>query len=142
MRPFSLDGTKETNSHWHQLEGSKPMILVDFDHVITRKCLACEDGLKNDGVQEGAKESLIALAQEFRIIIFTGNPNYKFASGCGFGRSYEEIRAFLIKNEIPFDDIAQVKPPACFIIDDRAIHHTSWRNTMKQIARRMEKSRQ
>jgi hypothetical protein len=46
------------------------------------------------------------------------------------------MRKFLKKHGIPFDRILQIKPPACFIIDDRAIHHTSWKSTMNTITAR------
>jgi len=136
-----LDGTKETLSHWTYNENEKPVLLVDFDHTITRKCLACDDGLKGDGLQEGVRDALQALKTDFKIWIFTGNPllvteSAGLVEGEKYGRTIQEIEDFLKKNDIPYDKIFQTKPPACFIIDDRAIHHCSWAQTMKEIEKR------
>ena len=133
MKPI-FDGTKATNSHWTQNEG-KPIVLIDFDHTITKKCLACEDGLQNDGVQEGAKEAIEELSRDFRIWIFTGSGGH-LAYAKPLQRTKSSIEAFLVRHGIPFEKVLQTKPPACFIIDDRAVHHTSWRNTMATIKKR------
>lgn len=126
------DGTKFTNSHWKALGKDKPIILVDFDHTITTKCLACNDGYSDNKVQRGAKEVLKKLHKDFRIWIFTGNYKY-IDKKAELMKRKEDIRRFLIENDIPFDKILQIKPPACFIIDDRAVHHTSWYSTDKEI---------
>lgn len=129
------DGTPFTNSHWINLTGKKQIILVDFDHTITKKCLACKDGLKDDGVQEDCRAALMILSEDYQIWIYTGNYDLLGEKG-SVKRSVESIRKFLEENEIPFDRILQTKPPACFIIDDRAIHHKSWFHTMKEIETR------
>lgn len=135
------DGTKETNSHWTWNKDTfgkqKPIILVDYNHTITKKCLGCEDGLAGDGIQEGAVDALRLLSNTFRIIIFTGNLEY-VENAPKFQRSVRDIKNNLTKHGIPFDDVLQIKPPACFIIDDRAIHHKSWRETGEEITRRMK----
>jgi len=46
------------------------------------------------------------------------------------------VEDWLKKYEIPYDEIRYGKPPACFIIDDRAVHHTGWRDTLREIRRR------
>ncbi len=129
------DGNKLTNSHWKNLTGAKQIILVDFDHTITTKCLACEDGLQGDGVQKGCKEALIELSKDYQIWIYTGNYDY-LDSEVPVKRSPQAIAEFLAKYGIPYDRILQTKPPAVFIVDDRAIHHTSWEKTRNEIARR------
>jgi hypothetical protein len=129
------DGTKETGSHWKNMTGQKQILLVDLDHTITKKCLACADGLEGDGIQVGCREALEKLSKTYQIWIFTGNYDYLDKS-CPVKRSKREIRNFLTKHKIPFDKILQIKPPACFIIDDRAIHHTSWRSTFNTIIAR------
>lgn len=137
------DGTPETNSHWTALKMKdggfleKHIILVDFDHTITTKCLACKDGLKNNTVQKGAKEVLTKLHETYQIWIFTGNVNHINAS-MEFQHSKEYIKCFLRAHEIPFDKILQIKPPAIFVIDDRAIHHKSWTNTVNEIEQRVQ----
>lgn len=134
------DGTKHTNSHW--TFNGKPVITVDFDHTITRKCLACDDKLDNDGVQEGAVKALRFLHKHFRIWIFTGDPKMITSDsdhdeGEKIGRSIDEIKLFLDKHKIPYDRILQTKPPAIFLIDDRAITHRSWEETLYEIEERM-----
>lgn len=128
------DGTELTNSHWTQKEG-KPIILIDFDHTITKKCLACSDGLKGDGLQENAKEAIQELAKEFRIWIFTGS-GIHLDYAIPLQRTKASIEEFLRKHDIPFEKVLQTKPPACFIIDDRAIHHEGWEETIREIKHR------
>ena len=135
------DGNKYTNSHWITLSKTKQILLVDFDHTITKKCLACKDGLKGDGVQEGAKETLTKLSKDFQIWIYTGNYGLLEEREITVKRTVKTIREFLEKNNIPFDKILQTKPPGMFIIDDRAIHHEGWvgeKSTLKKMEERMK----
>jgi len=127
------DGTPETRSHWKQFGDGKPILCVDFHHVITTTCEACKDGQEYTP-QKGAKEALILLSKIFRIVIFTGNP-----SGISWLRpDYKpHIVEWLKAHGIPFSEILFTKPPACFIIDDRAIHHLSWARTIQTIHERM-----
>lgn len=131
------DGTPATNSHWKNLTGKKQIILVDFDHTITMQCLACHPYSENldREVQKGCREALIKLHKTYQIWIFTGNYKYLDKS-CPVNRAIPAISKFLMEHGIPFDRILQVKPPACFIIDDRAIHHTSWESTFDTIMAR------
>lgn len=128
-----FDGTKETNSHWSWKSG-KPVVCVDFHHTITTHCEACPafSGYK---LQEGVKEALQLLKEDFRIFIYTGNPE-----GNEWISNPDEYKnkliLFLEYNHIPFDKILFTKPPSIFIIDDRAIHHTSWKETLHQIVKR------
>ena len=138
-----LDGTKETNSHFTQFVG-KPVLAVDFDHTITTKCMACDDGLENDGIQKGAKEALDELSKDFRIWIYTGDPTLVTESagipnGEKFGRTIADIKNFLEEHDIPYNRILQTKPPACFLVDDRAITHKSWAKTIMEIKNRIGK---
>lgn len=121
------DETKLTGSHWTQLGEEKPIICIDFDHTISKKCLACADGLFGDGIQEGTKEAILELSKRFRIWIYTGVVK-QFKS--------RDIEDFLAREGVPYEKIVRTKPPACFIIDDRAIHHISWKDTMSEIRRR------
>ena len=131
------DGTPATNSHWKNLTGKKQILLVDFDHTITKQCLACHpysEKLDRE-VQEGCKEALTKLHKTYQIWIFTGNYAYLDKS-CPINRAVPAMRKFLKEHGIPFDRILQIKPPACFIIDDRAIHHTSWKDTINTVIAR------
>lgn len=130
------DGTEQTNSHWRQK--GKPIILVDFDHTITKKCLACKDRLNGDGLQDGARETLVELSKNFRIWIFTGSGEHLDLAK-PLQRPKKTIEMWLRNYGIPFEKVLQIKPPACFIIDDRAIHHKSWRETSEEIKRRLKR---
>jgi len=127
------DGTAETNSHWTKFGNQRPILCVDFDHTITVNCLACDPKQTKNEVQPGAREVLTELSKYFRIIIYTGCTTKER----GFlSRTIEDIEKILRDNKIPFDEIQQTKPPACFIIDDRAVHHTSWHNTLTEVKNR------
>ena len=128
IKKISKDGTKETGSHWSTVDNEKPIIAIDFDHTITKKCMACDDGLNGDGIQDGAKEGMELLSKYFRLWIYSGtHPDYK----------QRDIEGFLKEHNIVVDRILRTKPPACFIIDDRAIYHTSWTSTINQIDKRL-----
>jgi len=127
------DGTPETNSHWTQIF-DKPKLCVDFHHTITNNCEACPDFSGSYILQDRVKEVLMRLSKQFEIIIYTGNPD-----GLEFIKSgtYKEgIKDFLKENEIPYSEILFTKPPAMFIVDDRAIHHTGWAETLDKIQKR------
>jgi hypothetical protein len=48
-----------------------------------------------------------------------------------------EIEEKLNKWGIPFDEVMINKPQACFMIDDRAVHHKSWKTTIEEIRGRL-----
>ena len=125
---ISNDGNKETGSHWSAVDDRKQIICIDFDHTISKKCLACDNKLTGDGIQDGAKEAIDLLSKRFRIWIYSGtHPDYEV----------RDIESFLSKYDIQVEQVLRTKPPACFIIDDRAIHHISWDNTLSEIDKRL-----
>ena len=136
-KPLKIwDGTEKTNSHWdtsYSGHTHKALITVDFDHTITKTCPACCNW---DGVyvlQEGVREALVELHKMFDIVILSGGGNYV--------PNYQAIiQEFLEKHQIPYDRIEDKKPPACFMIDDRAIHHKGWEETLSEIQRRLKGS--
>lgn len=124
------DGNKVTGSHWVQFKG-QPTILIDFHHTITTKCSACkgedhdEHSLSAGVPQEGLPEALAELRKKgFQIVIYTGFPDLV------------KVRSWLYRWGIPFDGVMPKPNQAAFIIDDRAIHHTSWTETLEEIERR------
>lgn len=128
------DGTKHTRSHWHTFflgKEHKPLITVDFDHTITMNCPACPSWNGEYIIQVGVREALENLHETFEIVILSGGGNFVENYG-------EIIRSTLMKNHIPFDRIEDRKPPACFMVDDRAIHHKGWVSTVHEIAERMK----
>jgi hypothetical protein len=134
------DGTPETSSHWNWDEEKmgKPILTVDFHHTITDYCPACDSDFDprqqkvvNGNPQEGVKEALDILKEKFKIVIYTGSGSFWDKN------KLQSITQFLDKHEIPYDEINTSKPPAMFIIDDRAIHHTSWSDSIIEIERRL-----
>lgn len=134
MKPLR-NGTKETRSHWHpSFHSHRPIIAVDFDHTITKNCSACPDWKGEFILQEGVKDSLTELNKTFDIVILSGGGNYV--------EDYETIiKDFLVKHGVPFDKIEVKKPPAVFLIDDRAVHHKGWKRTINEIKKRMKRGR-
>jgi len=142
MKMISIkDGTLETGSHWDwdiTLRG-RPIITVDFHHTITTECPNCYgvsdeaiNRIENGYPQKGVKEALEELHKTFDIWIFTGSGHFWDEE------KLNSIKAFLDQYKIPYDRILTDKPPACFMIDDRAIHHTGWENTLREIKSRVE----
>jgi len=68
------------------------------------------------------------LSKKFTIIIFTGRRSVL---------QKIEIEDKLKTWGVPFDEVMIGKPQACFMIDDRAVHHKSWRLTLEEISNRM-----
>ena len=131
------DGTPHTNSHWvFGIQGEKDKVCVDFHHVITKNCEACDGFSGEYELQEGAKEAIDMLRETFKIVLFTGNP-----TGLEYlPKDYRDrVIKFLDDNGIYYDELLFVKPPSVFIIDDRAIHHKSWDETIMEIEERMSK---
>ena len=130
MTPI-LDGTEETGSHWHSsYHTHRTLITIDFDHTITKNCPACPDWNGEYILQEGVKDALSKLAKDFEIVILSGGGNY-------IPDYKQRIITFLNKHSIPYDRVIANKPPACFMIDDRAIHHKGWKETLSEIQRRI-----
>jgi len=129
MKPI-LDGTKETKSHWHSAYHThRAIITVDFDHTITLNCPACPDWNGIYTLQKGVKAALDKLSEDFDIVILSGGGNYI--------QDYaKRIKRILDYHHIPYTRIESKKPPGCFMIDDRAIHHESWKSTMSKIRQR------
>ena len=130
----SHDGTPQTGGHWDwDTEGfGKPILQVDFHHTITKRCSACPgedlgDTKANGEPQEGCAEALEELRKTFKIVIVTGSGNFWDASQC------QTIIDYLEQYEIPYDEIRFDKVAYAFVVDDRGLHHRSWRQTLDEI---------
>ncbi len=113
------------------------VVAIDFDGTLFEY-----DGWKNSAHYgepiDGAKEAVEKLRDRgFKIMIFTTRGNV------------EGVKEALEKYDIPYDyinenphappeaDISDVKPPANYYIDDRAVHFTGdWNEVMKEIEKR------
>jgi hypothetical protein len=92
----------------------KPNILFDFNGVVH----SYTSGWKGEGVVadppvEGIREVLAECQKEFTVVIFS--------SQAGSSIGYKAIYAWLMKWQIPYDRITDIKIPHTVIVDDRAI---------------------
>lgn len=131
-------GGREAGSHWtwDVEKRGLPILTVDFHHTITTECGACPGhegtGLCAGKPQPGTREALQRLRKRFRVVVFTG-----YGSVDGTADAKAEIGEYLTRHRIPFDEIVDGKPPACFMIDDRAVRHVSWTDTILEIEERL-----
>jgi len=96
----------------------KPRLLVDFDGVIHRYSKGWHDGTAYDEPMPGALDALEDLIERgYEVVIFST-------------RDAEQIAKWMITWEFPRLRITNIKEPALAIIDDRAIQHISWAQTM------------
>ena len=115
----------------------KAAIAVDFDSTITEH----DDHPDIASPRLGAKEFMEELRlKNFKIIIFTGRLNSAFSPDKRT-RNYmkKKIAAYLNKNNIPFDEIAEPKdgkPRMLACLDDRAI---GFRGSFNGIIEEIEK---
>ena len=104
----------------------RPPIAIDFDGVIHGYSKGFDDGTIYDGPTEDVAETITELKKKYYIYIHsqrTGTPE-----------GIEAIRDYLLKYNIPFDEISATKPPAKFFIDDKAIRFKNWKQTVKDLA--------
>jgi len=108
-------------------------INVDFDGVVHSYSRGYHDGTIYDVPQEGCREALQLLKDKgYKLICFSARVN---AHVPGNGRT--AIKEWLQKYNLLefFDDITDTKYPSLVIIDDSAVRHTSWENTLKKLER-------
>ncbi len=115
----------------------KKRIMIDVDGVLHQYKNGWNNG-KLENVISGAKEALTQLHKDgFEIVIFSTrasgeNPNTKQLT--------EELKKWLIKNKLYFDQITGVKLGAVLYVDDRALQFKgNWKDTMKEIKLRTNK---
>lgn len=114
-------------------ENMKKTIAVDFDGVIHSYERGWDDGSIYGTPITGAKEFLNLLKKEFEIVIFTSR-----IIDDEDGKKEKELRNWLTKYEIPFDDIKE-KMIAIAYVDDRAVkvnrteRKFSWSNAYEDI---------
>ena len=105
----------------------KPMIIAcDFNGVLHDKAHPIE-GKKMGLPMKGAKQAMITLAKQ-------GHTLYIHTDMANTSDGWRAVQEWLQYYHIPYDYITNHKPYGadCFI-DDKAIHHVSWRKTMNAI---------
>lgn len=98
-----------------------PTALIDFDGVIHRYSRGWANGTAYDEPVPGAREALEHLAVDgYEVVIFST-------------RDWEQIADWLEKHGFPPYPITDVKRPATFIIDDRAIRFADWSQALADV---------
>jgi hypothetical protein len=111
------------------MEG-KPTVLVDFDGPIHRYSKGWADGSIYDSPTVGAFDALRVLSRHYSVVIFTTR-----ATGNGLGDSIRTwFELYGLEPELIADlEITNVKKPALFQVDDRAIRFNNWTQAMLDI---------
>lgn len=99
-------------------------LSIDFDGTIC-KYQPFKDGKIWQKPNEGAPEIIQKLYERFNIVVFTcrARPDWP-----DIERAKNEISLWLMKYNIPFDEITGVKPIATAYIDDRGLRFTNWQD--------------
>lgn len=108
-------------------------LAIDFDNVLYDYDGRWQGGRLDSEPVPGATAAMIRLRDDGHILIIY--------STRGWLRAHRERMAnWLTANGIPYDDIARTKPNADVYIDDKALHFTSWPQTLDELARRYDTS--
>lgn len=106
-------------------------LAIDFDGTLCKK-QSFKDGFITEIPNEGARDALWAMQKEgYKIVIFSTRLNPKMRRE-GDISQHNEITNWLIKHDIPYDELSEFKPSAVAYIDDRAVRFTDW-NDMKNL---------
>jgi len=105
---------------------SRKRILVDFDGVCHAYSQGFSDGTIYDPPAVGTKEALQLLSDKYQLICFSARIN------AGDKHGKKEMIEWLKKYDLFrfFVDITDKKIPSLLIIDDSAIRHSTWENTL------------
>lgn len=103
-------------------------LLIDFDGVIHNFSRGWDDGTIYDPPKEGAKEAIDKLKNDYEIIIFTTRASVKENGIDEVKKQIENMKKFLKKYDIHYDDITGEKIAGIAYIDDNAIKFTDWNN--------------
>lgn len=99
-------------------------IGIDFDGTICQK-QSFGDGKIWQKPMPNVKKVLSEMKQcEYKLVIFTVRLNPDMPGDVEAKK--KEIERWLLKHEIPYDDLTNNKPSAVAYIDDRAIRFTNW----------------
>lgn len=113
-------------------------ILVDFDGVIHSYHKKWHDGTIYGTVLPGTREALQHLLNSgCEVVIFSTRAFGKHVDGKYQPDQYEQMKGWLIKNEVPFTRIHQGegKPLGLCLIDDSAIRFETWSQALADLQR-------
>jgi uncharacterized HAD superfamily protein len=97
-------------------------LIIDLDGTICSEEMQFSRGLATPN--SGAAESLRFLKSQGHIIIIYSARTWA---------EYEITIDWLLKFEIPFDQLILGKPQGDYWIDDRAIKFSSWKEVMEEL---------
>lgn len=109
-----------------KIKHGKAPIAIDFDGVIHAYSKGFDDGTIYDGPTDGASRAIAELKKKYYI--------YIYSQRSGTPEGIKAVKDYLLKYDIPFDEISATKPPAKFFIDDKAIRFRNWKQTIKDVA--------
>ena len=125
---------KEAIETIHKKEPSKvniyeKRILIDFDGVCHAYSKGYHDGTIYDPPAAGTKEALQLLSDKYELVCFSARIN------AGDKHGKKEMVEWLKKYDLFkfFVDITDQKTPSQLIIDDSAIRHSTWGNTLSEM---------
>jgi len=132
---MDISNTPDFPEDWAR--DSEMQIAIDFDGVIHDPFDGARNGECYGGIIPGAKEAIIKLAEKYEVVLFTckGRPNGPVYENGNTGVDlvwnwlYEHGLAEYVK------DVTATKPNARCYIDDKAVRHTDWGNTMADMAK-------
>jgi len=115
--------------------------MIDLDGTIHKYSKGYQDGSLYDDVFDGAREVINWLRDNgFNIVIFTTRASVRNAeeTNTNLEQQIEEIKNYLRKHNIYFDEITGDKLAADFYIDDKAIHipNGDWDYVKSEILKR------
>jgi hypothetical protein len=107
----------------------KPAIAIDFDGTIADYT----GGYQGPGIfgelLPGAREALVRLAERFDIIVHTARgPD-----------EHDRIQEYLEGHGIPIAEVTHLKRPAALYIDDRGLRFSSWKDTLEEAERILDR---
>lgn len=103
-------------------------LAVDFDFVI-HDPNNVPKGYKLGQPIKGAVQALQGLKRDGAIIVI-------HSVWADTEAHCEAISKWMRYFNIPYDFITNTKPNCDFYVDDKAVHHTTWENTLKEIKER------
>ncbi|GIU69037.1 MAG: hypothetical protein KatS3mg002_0273 [Candidatus Woesearchaeota archaeon] len=134
---------EQINQYMHREKEISPFektVMVDFDGTIHKYSKGFHNGKVYDEPFEGAKEALETLKNKgYKIIIYTA----RICPGVNDDRKQqiEDIKQWLDKYDIPYDDLTYKKYPADLYIDDRGYRFEGdWKNEIQTILDLLEKN--
>ena len=109
-------------------------LAIDFDGVIHKNSKGFHDGTVYDEPVEGSYQALEYLSTQYTLVIFSAKARLDrpLVDGkTGVELIWEWLEKYNLRQFI--SDVVSEKPRAVYYIDDKAIHFSSWKDTLTKI---------